>query len=194
MRSFIAIPLPSETKKQLAKVQSCLHSLDARITWVNPQIPHITFEFLGDIDKVEIPKVSAAIEKACQQVKPFELRLEGLKLIPNLHHPRVIAVSVDGDLETFWQLKNKIRQELETLGFRFEEEKSPHITLGRIKEKFAAQTKKHFLEIAKESRFNDFKSVNVREIVLMKSALTQTGPIYTPIAEIPLEIPLTRNL
>ena len=186
MRVFVAIPLSKELKENLTKVQSQLKDFDARISWVDHEIFHLTLEFLGDVEETKIPKVSAAIEKGCCGIEPFELALERLELVPNIHHPRVIAVSVGGDLLSFQKLKNQIRVEVETLGFKFEQEKTSHITLGRIKEKLSPQVKNRFLQITKESRLNDFKRVNVRKVVLTKSTLTQVGPIYTPIVEIRL--------
>lgn len=186
MRAFIAIPLSKEIKENLSMLQSGLKSLDARITWVDPKILHITLEFLGDVEEGKINLVSATIEKACQQVKPFELKLEGLKLIPNIHHPRVIAVSIGDDLDAYRKLGILIRSAIQPLGLFSAKQKAPHVTLGRVKGKFPPRAKKRFLQITKESHFNDYKSIKVREVILTKSTLTQVGPIYTPIAEISL--------
>ncbi|MBM4402689.1 MAG: RNA 2',3'-cyclic phosphodiesterase [Candidatus Cloacimonetes bacterium] len=187
MRTFIAIPLSKEVKKQLADTQSRLKTLDARITWVNPKILHITLEFLGDVDATKIAEISTTIKTACQEVPPFELKLGKPTLIPNASRPRVIAASVTGNLNSFYDLQTLVQRTIQPLRLDSGQQKAPHITLGRIKGKFSLQAKQRFSQITQTTNFTSLKRVKVDKIVFMQSTLTSAGPIYNPIAEIPLE-------
>jgi RNA 2',3'-cyclic 3'-phosphodiesterase len=73
---------------------------------------------------------------------------------------------------------------LETIGFQVEDRLfRPHLTLGRMnsgrgKDELIGRIQKY-----KEEKFGD---VEVKRLVLFKSDLRPTGPIYTPLRQIKL--------
>ena len=90
---------------------------------------------------------------------------------------------VDGR-EVLILFQKQIETQLEKVGFQPEDRPfHPHLTLGRMKssrgkEELAGRMEKH-----KEGEFGDFE---VERVILFKSDLKPSGPIYIPLREMKL--------
>jgi 2'-5' RNA ligase len=86
--------------------------------------------------------------------------------------------------EVLVSLQKQLERELEKMGFEPEERAfRPHLTLGRVKLGRGREELAGRIERYKEEEFGDFP---VEKIVLFKSDLKPTGPIYTPLRELKL--------
>lgn len=177
MRIFVAIEIPKNLKEKLAKIQNQLQSLPIKASWVDPSVFHLTVEFLGEVEETKIKPLKSLLAKACGQMPAFSLQLSQLILIPTVEHPKVFAVGVGSDLKSFYCLKRAIRENIAPLGFSFEEEKAPHLTLGRIKT--PPKTPLRRLKLHSNEIRLPKEMIDVRSIQLCKSELTATGPIHT---------------
>jgi 2'-5' RNA ligase len=184
IRSFLAIEIPRLIQKKIEEVQEDLQLSEADIRWVNPEKIHLTLKFFGNIEESRIEPIVKSIERPIQSSAPFSLKVRGLGAFPHLKNPRVIWVGlVDGN-EVLAYFQKQLEEELEKIGFEPEERAfHPHLTLGRMKSSKGKAELVGRMERYKEEEFGDFK---VERIILFKSDLRPTGPIYTPLRELKL--------
>jgi 2'-5' RNA ligase len=181
IRSFVAIQLPEEAKKGLARLRKRLERDDHRfVKWVDPGGIHLTLKFLGNIPSTRVTEITEAMKRAAQGISPFLLEISGLGAFPNLKQARVIWVSIGGELDRLSTLQRNMDSALAALGFAAEERPFvPHLTLARIREGASAPERKGFGEFVSSAAFEYKYAVEVEAIRLMRSQLTPAGAIYT---------------
>jgi len=185
IRSFLAIEIPGIILKKIEEVQEDLKSSRADVRWVNPEKVHLTLKFFGSVDESRIESIVKSAEGPMRNTSPFSLKVRGVGAFPHLKNPRVIWVGlVDGN-EVLAVFQKQLEEELEKIGFEKEERAfHPHLTLGRMKSSKGRAELVERMERYKEEEFGDFKA---ERVVLFKSELKPTGPIYTPLRELRLE-------
>ena len=181
IRSFIAIELPEEAKRGLAKLRRALEKDEHKfVKWVDPGGIHLTLKFLGNIPSKRIAEITEATEKATQGTPPFHLEISGLGVFPSLKQVRVFWVGIGGELDKLSRLQQSIDSALAALGFAKEERPFvPHLTLARIREGTSPPERRSFGELVDSTTFEDKYPVEVEAIRLMRSQLTPAGAIYT---------------
>jgi 2'-5' RNA ligase len=137
---------------------------------------------LGEIELSKISEISFILKNF--KFNKFEIEFSGCGIFPNFSHPRVLWVGVKNGKEDLIKISGEINQELSKLKFEKEKNFHPHLTIGRIK---SNRNKDKLLELIKEKNGENFGKMYVEEIVLMKSTLTQKGPIYEEIEKFKLE-------
>jgi 2'-5' RNA ligase len=184
LRSFLAIELPEPILKKIEEVQEDLRLTHADVRWGNPEKIHLTLKFFGNIEESRIDPIFKSIEEVIRNTLPFSLKVRGVGAFPNLKNPRVIWMGLTDGEEVLTSFQRQIDTQLEKIGFQSEDRHfHPHLTLGRMrssrgKEELVGRMEKH-----KEGEFGDFQ---VERVVLFKSDLRTTGPIYTPLKEMKL--------
>jgi 2'-5' RNA ligase len=181
IRSFIAIELPEEAKKGLARLRKELERDEHRfVKWVDPGGIHLTLKFLGNIPAKRVTEITEAMKEAMQGTSPFHLEISGLGAFPSLRQPRVLWVGVGGEIDKLSRLQQNTDSALAALGFAKEERPFvPHLTLARIREGPSAPERRSFSELVGSTTFEDKYPVEVEAIRLMRSQLTRGGAIYT---------------
>lgn len=180
LRTFVCVKLPQshitalgswiEAKKRETR--------EAGIRWVKPETIHITLKFCGEIPPEMARAVSSLLDKELPR-GAFELSARGVGGFPKLSAPRVIWTGIAGDTEKLAKLARAADDLAARRGVAKERKKfSPHITLGRRGE--AAPLSAEALR-SLESGGPDLPPWTVREVIFMRSELTPSGPIYTPL-------------
>ena len=180
IRSFIAIELPEEAKRGLAKLKRELERDEHKfVKWVDPGGIHLTLKFLGNIPSERVTEITKAIEKAAQGISPFHVEISGLGAFPSLRQARVFWVGIGGEVDKLSKLQQNIDSALAALGFAKEERPFvPHLTLARIREGASPSERRSFGELVGSTVFEDKYPVEVEAIRLMRSQLTPAGAIY----------------
>jgi 2'-5' RNA ligase len=188
IRSFIAIELPEEAKKGLARLRKELERDEHRfVKWVVPGGIHLTLKFLGNIPSNRVTEITEAIEEAAQGISPFHLEISGLGAFPSLRQSRVLWVGIGGELDKLSRLQQNIDSALAGLGFAKEERSFvPHLTLARIRQGASPLEKRSFGELVGSTIFEDKYHIKVEAISLMRSQLTPAGAIYTCLSKVGL--------
>ena len=188
IRAFIAIEMSDAVKGSLSSLQAKLRpGQHPYVKWVQPEAIHLTLKFLGNIRRDQVSPIEEAIAKACTGVPPFQLQLGGLGAFPNLARPRVVWVAMTGDLERLATLQRGIEQALVPLGFARESRPfTPHLTLGRLRERASPEERKVIGELVKAIQSEDAAAMEARGVSLMRSTLTPQGAIYDCMARIAL--------
>jgi len=181
IRSFIAIELPEEVKKGLARLRKELERDEHKfVKWVDPGGIHLTLKFLGNIPFKRVAEVTEAMKEAAQGISPFHLEISGLGVFPSLKQVRVFWVGIGGEVDKLSRLQQNIDSALAVLGFAKEERPFvPHLTLARIREGASPAERRNFGELVGSTVFKDRYPVEVEAISLMRSQLTPVGAIYS---------------
>jgi 2'-5' RNA ligase len=180
VRSFIAIELPPELKAELAALEERLkagrHSF---VKWVDPDSVHLTLKFLGSVPVDTIPSIVEAITRACQPWPPFSLQIGGTGVFPNWQRPQVFWVGIGGEIGRLTALHRELESARSPLGFPPESRAfSPHLTLGRLRDRASAEDRRRFGQWAQSVQFEAQAPFQVDGMRLMKSQLTPEGPVY----------------
>ncbi len=183
MRTFVAIPLPSECHRMLEQNQGKLRATGADVRWVAVSSIHLTLKFLGEIDTALVPRLSDSLRAACDTQTSFSLRVHGLGCFPNLRNPRVIWCGIDGEIQLLGQVRSKVEQACSPLGFAPEERDfQPHLTLGRVQGKRNLRPLLDCIKIGSELEC----SFSVDHYNVYRSTLTPRGAVYDMLETISL--------
>ena len=183
-RIFIAINLPADIKKYLAKFQEKWPELPAK--WVNGDNLHITLVFLGDVTDQELGEVCMAVKEVIVRQKVFDINLSAISYGPDGKlPPRMVWASGPKNKELSLLKKELEEALLGKVNFRPEEKAfSPHITLARISTFLWRQ-------IEPEERPEVFENIDlnftVESIEVMESELKRGGPQYNIIESYQLQ-------
>ncbi len=184
IRSFLAIELPEAIRRKIEEVQKDLKLSHADVRWVSPEKIHLTLKFFGSIDESRIDPIVKSIGGPTQTSSPFSLAVRGMGAFPHLKNPRVIWMGLVDEKEILPSFQRELEKELRKIGFESEDRPfHPHLTLGRMKSNQGRDELIGRMEKYREEQFGDFQ---VEKVVLFKSDLRPSGPIYTPLKELRL--------
>jgi 2'-5' RNA ligase len=186
IRSFIAIELSDEARSVLADLQNRLKAVvpPKTVRWTAPQNIHLTLHFLGEVEVNEVEQVSQAVKTAASNCRPFSLTLTGLGCFPNTRRPRIVWVGVRDKTETLVALHQNLGEGLNVINFKPEDRPySPHLTIGRVKNGLPRRQLTQLGEVLDQEirLIGELATLNVAELSLIKSELTPSGPVYTPL-------------
>ena len=184
IRSFLAIELPEAILRKIAEVQKELKLSHADVRWVNPENIHLTLKFFGNIDESRIDPIVKSLEGPIQTTPPFFLSIHGMGSFPHFKNPRVIWMGLLEGKEVLAALQKGMDAELKKIGFEPEERDfHPHLTLGRAKSNRGRDELVGRMEKYREEVFGNFR---VERVILFRSDLKPSGPIYTLLRELKL--------
>jgi len=177
IRSFLAIELPEPILRRIGEVQGGLRSSHAEVRWTNPEKIHLTLKFFGNIKESRVDPIFESIRKPIWTTLPFSLKVRGVGAFPHLKNPRVIWMGLADGKEMLISLQKQIEDRLERIGFEPEDRPfQPHLTLGRMK---SSRGKEELVKRMEKYREEEFGVFQVERVVLFKSDLRPSGPIYT---------------
>lgn len=151
-----------------------------RVSWVATPNLHVTFKFLGQVDRARIDAVRAALDRAVAGVPRFEIAVDGLGAFPTVTRPRVIWAGIGRGREPLGDLAGRVERALADQGFAPEDRPfSPHVTLGRVREpRRDARLEAALTEGAQER----FGTLAVERVSLMQSELSPRGARHTELS------------
>jgi len=190
VRSFVAIELPDELKRELNEVVGQLISAggETGVKWVDPQSIHLTLKFLGDVTVDRLDGITAALTEATRKIPCFRLSVAGLGVFPNPRRVRVAWVGVSGETDVLERLQWRVESALIRLGFAAESRRfTPHLTLARVRERASPQERQRLGQLVDSTNFESRHGIGVDAVHLMRSQLTSQGAIYSRISSVALE-------
>lgn len=197
IRTFIAVEVSNEVRAGIVQVQEDLKQrlaghlpTDIRMAWGQPNSFHLTLRFLGNTDKQLLDPMREAMAIVRRSHPTIQIPLDRLQAFPNLQKPRVLWVGPSeqwGKGDTAHQLA-ALHQAIEacchSLGFAPDDKLfNPHLTLARIKagEREVGQW---LAQSGVCERPLSLGEVRIGPLVLVKSSLRPTGPVYTKLWEV----------
>jgi len=173
LRLFTCVKIPDELREKIVQLQNEMTKLPIKVKFVEKENLHLTVTFLGDTNEDKVEYLKSQLDLSIVDVKKFNLKLEGLKIIPNENYIRVLGIKVVS--EEMPELIKKVAKYID--GDYYEATK---LTLCRVKNVINKKTIKEFIEKNRDVKIGEFE---VQKVTLMKSTLTRSGPIYETIHE-----------
>jgi 2'-5' RNA ligase len=175
-RAFIALELSNDIKDQLAIAQQTLRGGKTRLTFVDPELIHITVKFLGEVDDKKLREVLDALAKV--SFVPYPVTT-GIVTVNNKNRPHTVWCTIQdmGESERLFVL---IEDALAPLGFARETRRfTPHATIARVKSFDPSLfTALNTLNAA------FYGSCRINGMKLKKSTLLPQGPVYEDLLDV----------
>lgn len=186
MRFFIALEVPEENKQQLIEIQHKVKQIIPQIRLTDPQKLHLTIAFIGEANEVVYrPKLTEVLSKSVIGIPCFEVQPGLIDGFPTVHHPNVLWIGVNGDVDILHVIRERIKDELQELGLPIDERRyTPHISLGKLRNfKLSEMQEQKLQEIAIE----EFDPIKIHDIKLFESVADHGLHQHNTLAQIPLE-------
>lgn len=177
-RTFLAIDIGHALRSSLSRLMEGLEQTVEGVKWVTPENLHVTLLFLGEVDQRDLLGVCRAADRVASEQAEFTLSVEGLGCFPNERRPRVLWAGIAKGAEEIVGLHDALEIPLLDLGcYRREARKySPHLTLGRLAGEDASAGLTTEL---RQKKAWSAGQTTVKELHVMASVLTPSGPEYT---------------
>lgn len=178
-RTFIAIPVPSESGlSEKLKIFST-GNWGANIKWVPSHQWHFTLAFLGDTSNDNEVKVKSILTSLIANMSTFDICFNGVGLFPHKRNPKVIWVGIEKSplLEA---VAVNIHHQLEIAGVDFDAKPFvPHLTIGRVKQLISTEDFRRRFDSCIISKPIE---LSLNELVFFQSVLEEHGPVYQALA------------
>jgi 2'-5' RNA ligase len=180
MRLFLAIHLPEDIKGRLVYAQEHWTKDEVgRISWTKKDNLHVTLKFFGELEEDQSGTLIDPV-RSIDKPRPFNLRTESMIYFPPRGPIRILGVELGGELDRVSQLYKAIEEGCEQIGYAKEDRPfRAHITIGRSRDGLPGHLRREHDEKPWPEASPMFLA---QSISLMKSDLTQKGPIYSEIA------------
>jgi 2'-5' RNA ligase len=185
-RTFIAIELPSETRRYIQKYIDQLRSKfpHVRASWSREDNLHLTLKFLSEVPISRISAVSESCREAIRQIEPFDLIVRGCGTFPPHSKPKVLWIGIEdpeAGAQTVGLRQLHAAMEDSCAAYGFEREVRPyhpHLTIARIREAKDSRL------LAEHHRQTDLalQRFTVSEVVVFRSQLSREGSIHSPLS------------
>ena len=184
-RLFLALALPSGTRRSLAEAVSWMQAFEDRVKVIPAENYHVTLKFLGSTAEERIAPMQAALEREVRMMTPFDLRFEGWGVFPEKGHPDVFWAGLT-PADAVRPLFERCGSVLETLGFaRDARGFHAHVTLARTGNQNAPV---EFLKKWKAlGPLSGPVEVRADSLTLFESLSGNSGPLYRPLGSIDLK-------
>ncbi len=123
MRIFTAVPLPTETKNQINEIMKGR----LPVVYVNTSNLHITLNFFGELDAVQLSVVKSLLPRLVRHRKSFEVEFQSLvKFRQQIH----LTTKANEELSS---LQNILEKGFRQAGFYFQDRVYyPHVKLANL--------------------------------------------------------------
>ena len=192
IRSFFAVELSNkQILDEIENYQKELQKSIGPLKLVNRNLIHITLRFLGNID-VETAKILYNFVESEINDPYFYQNDEKLGILKGVgdFNKRVFFIRIQGVKEFLQEIYGKINEKTREFPEIKQESKpyTPHLTIARSKRNSSHRSQqKHgnnsgqlpYTQLKSQYKEFEFGKWKIEKVVLKKSVLTPTGPIYS---------------
>jgi RNA 2',3'-cyclic 3'-phosphodiesterase len=186
LRLFVALELPGQWRDALRDQSRALETAAPGFArWVAPELIHLTLIFLGSQHPSVVPRIQDAVEETAASTEPITLAPGELGAFGSPRSLRVIWAGVSeqprGSLQA---LHDHLTNSLQRARVAFEaSDFRPHLTLGRARrdQTGGSEAMFHAISAGPAGTLKRAGEFTCEEIVLIRSDLRPSGPIYTPL-------------
>jgi 2'-5' RNA ligase len=179
-RIFVCLPLDSaadEIEKFLAPLRAFRD-----YKWVTRAQLHITLKFIGDATAEEITRLDSNLSRV-GGTRSFTFSISSAGAFPSMDRAKTIWLGVGDGIKRVEKLAASVDRASAAAGF--EEERRafhPHTTLARARGDTRPMPPELLASLEKAPTLTE----TCDRFILMKSVLSPSGAVYSPIAQYPL--------
>lgn len=173
MRLFTCVWVPDDLREKIKKFQQEMTNLPIKAKFVETNNLHLTVTFLGNVNDDKIEYLKSQLDLSVNDIKKFNLKLEGLKIIPNENYIKVLGIQVVSE-----EMPELIKKVAKYIGGDYHE--ATKLTLCRVKNVIDKKGIKEFIEKNRNVEIGKFE---VKSVALVESKLRGSGPIYETVHE-----------
>ncbi len=194
MRTFVEISLDEQTKRQIADCQHALQvqlesdGAPACLRWPAAESIHLTLRFLGETGLQQQALLAHDLALLAEQWPQFHLQVNGLGGFPDVGHPNVVWLGVEGDMDTLRDLQSEVERLAQAADFEPDNRAfSPHLTIARTSRRCSRREVRAVGKLLQEIVEGSIPGCGPIEftaerIVHMRSELEPSGAVYTPLS------------
>ncbi|MEM0326811.1 MAG: RNA 2',3'-cyclic phosphodiesterase [Desulfurococcaceae archaeon] len=184
VRTFVAVEIKNQAVlRKLIEVRNQLVATGAELKPVEDENIHLTLRFIGEIPLSLVRVLCSEISGI--KYPRFQVHVKGLGAFPSPTRPRVLWAGVEEGGEKLVELHNLVENTVRRIGIPPDrEEFVPHITLARVK---GLRGLDKLVKTVMILQNTDFGYTEIDEVVVKKSVLTPSGPIYSNLCTVKLE-------
>ena len=176
MRLFVSSSFEPAFTANLGAVEAYARDNAGKDTvkWVSPANFHLTYAFLGDLDRDKTAAAEKGLAAGLAGLSSFRIVSGGFGVFPSARHPSVLWLGIGGGAARLRELSRKISEGLAAQGLVFENRFEPHVTLGRVKRELPENFRRRVEDFAAGRKASSL----ISSVELMESRLTPEGPVY----------------
>ena len=184
IRAFLSIDIEdTNLLTRITHIQEQLDRQAAKMKLIEQKNIHFTWRFFGDTPLSKIEDIHQELLKL--KFDSIPIQISGVGAFPNIRKPRVIWVGVSQNIAKVRELKQMTDELLNNLSYSVEKKKFiPHATIARIR---TINDRIQLFENLGSLAGEYVGTMTVTNIRMTKSTLTQSGPIYETLWEIPAQ-------
>jgi 2'-5' RNA ligase len=182
IRAFIAVPLPNELLRELARLRRRLEEQvpQRSVRWVRPESIHLTLKFLGNAPTDDLPGIEQSLAAVARNVPVSTFTVGGIGCFPQPRCPRVVWVGVQEPTGRLAALQDAIEEVMTPFGYEPEGRGfKPHLTLGRVRRKVRRSDVAQVGEVVAGTEVGQLAEVVADRFALIRSVLKPSGAEYT---------------
>jgi len=183
VRVFLAVDPGDACRHSIAGVVDSLRTTTSGVRWIREANLHLTMAFLGEVDESRLPGIFTATAAVARRHRPFAATISGAGAFPDWHRVRVVWLGLS-DAGAMVHLGTDLGEMCTGLGFPQRAFRA-HLTIGRTTGPLSAEQKvtlRKALALHKASAY----PFDVSRVLVMKSALSPAGSVYSELASFPL--------
>lgn len=195
IRAFFAIEIPNlHTLEQISLFQNDLQKALGPLKLVDKELMHITLRFLGNISQKQASELAMFTDmEVNKKFFPNNRIVKGkLKGVDDFRK-NVFYIKIDGVTELLTEIFHFINNKLHEYPNIQEDRNTftPHLTIARSKrnrrrgkndQNFKNSGQLSYGEIKEKYRNFEFGEWSIQKVILKRSQLTPSGPIYTDLS------------
>jgi RNA 2',3'-cyclic 3'-phosphodiesterase len=132
VRLFVAVDVNDAVRGLAQKAAAALANAGVTGRFELSEKLHVTLAFLGSVGDELLDDIVQILRNNEKQT-PFWIDFDRIGAYPNLHRPHVIWIGSSRPNSQFASCAAQLRAGLTNLGFRFDHEATPHVTICRPK-------------------------------------------------------------
>ncbi|MGZ3445615.1 MAG: RNA 2',3'-cyclic phosphodiesterase [Myxococcaceae bacterium] len=180
MRLFLAGVVPDAVKETLHVQLESVRAATPQARWLPADGLHLTLVFLGSVPDGQVPALGKAFGDVCSRHQAMSLTLSGVETFGPSRSPRVLAVTLGGEVEALHAMVLESRRAAEpVVPLEPERPFRPHLTVARARSAHGDLLLGRCRTALGHVLDGGFV---LRDVALMRSDTLPTGAVHTALA------------
>ncbi len=189
IRCFLAIEYPKVILDRINQISREMQRVfpPGCVRWAAEKNLHLTVKFFGEITETQLNDLRMNLHPVCAGTPSITMHIKGKGVFPNLRSPKIIWVGAEESLP-LRTLVQQCEEVCARVGIPTEERPfKPHLTIGRTHRDISETNARMIGEYFRTSPAPEFGEFSADHVILFRSELHPTGPVYSPLEKFLLQ-------